>query len=59
MIDLVAEHLEEIGARCRQYGVRRLDLIGSAATGDFNPEPSDLDFLASFANTDVPGYAGR
>ena len=59
MIDLLKEHIEEIGALCRRYGVRRLDLIGSAATGDFNPATSDLDFLASFANTDVPGYAGR
>lgn len=59
MIDLVAEHLQDIGALCRRYGVLRLDLFGSAATGEFDPETSDLDFVATFANTHVPGYAGR
>jgi predicted nucleotidyltransferase len=59
MIDVVAEHLDEIAALCRQYGVRRLDLFGSATTSDFDPETSDLDFVATFADTHVPGYADR
>jgi hypothetical protein len=59
MIDVVAKHLDEIGTLCRQYGVRRLDLFGSAATGAFDPATSDLDFVATFANTHVPGYAER
>jgi predicted nucleotidyltransferase len=28
--------------------VRRLDLFGSAARGDFDPERSDVDFLVEF-----------
>ena len=48
MIELVDKHLNDIAALCRQYGVRRLDLIGSAATGDFDPERSDLDFLVEY-----------
>lgn len=59
MIALVAEHLKEIAALCRRYGVRRLDLFGSAATGEFDRATSDLDFVATFANTHVPGYAVR
>ena len=59
MIDVVAEHLDEIAALCRQYGVRRFDLFGSAATGAFDPETSDFDFVATFADTHVPGYADR
>jgi predicted nucleotidyltransferase len=59
MIDVVTNHLADIAALCRQYGVRRLDLFGSAATGAFDPETSDLDFVATFADTHVPGYAGR
>lgn len=59
MIDVVADHLAEIAALCRQYGVRRLDLFGSAATGAFDPDTSDLDFVATFADTHVPGYLGR
>lgn len=37
-----------IEALCRRYGVRRLELFGSAATGQFGPEHSDLDFLVEF-----------
>ncbi len=59
MIDVVTKHLADIGALCRHYGVRRLDLFGSAATGAFDPETSDLDFVATFADTRVPGYADR
>ena len=45
---LVAERTEELREICRAHGVKRLDLFGSAATGDFNPETSDLDFLVTF-----------
>ena len=59
MIDIVTDHRDAIAALCRQYGVLRLDLFGSAATGDFDPASSDLDFIADFADTDLPGYLGR
>jgi uncharacterized protein len=59
MIDIVTQHRDQIAALCRQYGVLRLDLFGSAATGAFDPETSDLDFVADFADIDVPGYFGR
>ena len=39
--------------------MRRLDLFGSATTGAFDPATSDLDFVATFADTDGPGYADR
>ncbi len=59
MIDAVAQHLDHIAALCRRYGVSRLDLFGSAATGAFDPATSDLDFVANFVDTHVPGYADR
>ncbi len=59
MIDVVAKHLDEIGALCRQFSVRRLDLFGSVAAGAFDPATSDLDFVATFADTQTPGYADR
>ena len=59
MIDLVANHMTEIAALCRQFGVRRLDLFGSAATDAFDPAKSDLDFVATFADTSAPNYADR
>jgi len=37
---------------CRQYRVTRLDLIGSASRGDFDPERSDFDFIVSFDGQD-------
>ena len=54
MIDIVTEHLDDIPALCRQFGVRRLDLFGSAAAGAFDPATSDLDFVATFADTRRP-----
>jgi predicted nucleotidyltransferase len=59
MIGLIEEHRAEITALCRQYGVLRLDVFGSAATGAFNATTSDLDFIATFADTEKPGYARR
>jgi predicted nucleotidyltransferase len=41
--------LEALPALCRRFGVRRLDLFGSAATGGpFDPGRSDLDLLVAF-----------
>lgn len=46
-------------ALCRRFGVRRLDLFGSAAQGRFDPATSDLDFIVEFADAGEPGYALR
>jgi hypothetical protein len=48
MIDEIELHREELQALCRHFRVRRLDLFGSAARGDFDPEQSDIDFLVEF-----------
>ena len=45
---VVAERTEELREICRAHGVQRLDLFGSAAREDFDPETSDLDFLVVF-----------
>ena len=58
MIALVAQHREAVAELCRRFGVRRLDLFGSAATGAFQEATSDLDFVADFADRS-PGYADR
>ena len=40
---------DDIRLLCRQYGVRRLDLFGSAVNSlKFDPDRSDLDFLVEF-----------
>ena len=51
MIDAITLHREELHALCRRFHVRRLDLFGSAARGDFDPERSDVDFLVEFDPT--------
>lgn len=48
MIADIERHAEEIARLCRQFGVRRLEVFGSAANGGFDPARSDLDFLVSF-----------
>lgn len=59
MIPLIESRRAEVAALCRRYGVRRLDLFGSAASGRFDAVTSDLDFVADFADPLVPGYARR
>ena len=59
MNGLIEQYRDVIRALCQQYGVRRLDLFGSAATGAFDATTSDLDFVATFADTRSPGYADR
>ena len=48
MINQIELHREELRALCHRFHVRRLDLFGSAARGDFYPERSDIDFLVEF-----------
>jgi len=50
MIDLVTQLGTELAAICRQYGVARLELFGSAADGSFDPARSDFDFLVEFGD---------
>ena len=44
----IEQHRAAIEALCREYGVARLEVFGSAATDDFDPERSDIDFLVSY-----------
>lgn len=45
----IAEKREALAALCRRYGVKRLEVFGSAARGvDFDPDRSDFDFLVEF-----------
>lgn len=48
MASVLDPHLAEIAELCRRYGVRRLELFGSATTAAFDPRTSDLDFLLEF-----------
>ena len=52
----IAQHRCGIAAICQRYGIRRLEVIGSAArANDFDPAHSDADFLVEFASGVQPG----
>jgi uncharacterized protein len=48
MHPMISQHLSEISALCRQFGVARLDLFGSCAGDAFEPERSDVDLVVEF-----------
>ena len=60
MIPEVADKLNDLELLCRRSGVHRLELFGSAATGAFRTEDSDLDLLVEFEPDALgAGYADR
>jgi predicted nucleotidyltransferase len=59
MISLVQEKTSAVEGLCRKYGVRKLELIGSAADGRFDASGSDLDFLVEFIDLGWEGSFRR
>ncbi|MCL4545127.1 MAG: nucleotidyltransferase domain-containing protein [Chloroflexi bacterium] len=60
MIASVHDRGQELQTLCKQYGVRRLALFGSAARADdFRPESSDLDFVVEFLPLQPGRHADR
>ncbi len=53
----VSEHKPELVDLCRCFHVQRLELFGSAVSGSFDPERSDLDFLVEFDPLSHSEYA--
>ncbi|MBS1784138.1 MAG: nucleotidyltransferase domain-containing protein [Acidobacteria bacterium] len=51
------EQRAELERICREHRVRKLELFGSAATGSFKPDRSDLDFLIEFEDIPSRDYA--
>lgn len=47
MVDLDA-YRSQVIELCQSLSVRRLELVGSAAREDFDPESSDIDVLIEF-----------
>lgn len=60
MIAALAQLQPQVAELCRRYGVRRLDVFGSAAVdGRFNPQSSDLDLLVEFDRSPHLGPADQ
>ncbi len=57
MIPIVAAHGAERESLCRRYSVLRLELFGSAATGEYHPADSDIDFLIEFKEWPAGSHA--
>ena len=49
---LVAQHIPEIQALCREFGVSKLEIFGSAVTDEFDPLDSEVDFLLTCPKID-------
>ena len=54
---IVSTHREQIARICRDNGIRRLDLFGSATHDGFTVGRSDLDFYVDLGEYD--GTVGR
>lgn len=52
MIPLIEENREAIAELCRQYGVQKLAVFGSAVNGTWDPAHSDLDFVVDLGTYD-------
>ena len=49
MIKAIDGHREDLRDLCREFGVKRLDVFGSALVeATFDPDRSDVDFLVEF-----------
>ena len=59
MLPFIEQDLPRIEALCRKYNVARLELLGSAARGDFDPARSDLDFFVEFTDLGWKGSFKR
>jgi len=57
MIRLIEEKRDDIARLCQRYGVRRLELFGSATDEAFDSTTSDLDFLVEFRPLKSGEYA--
>lgn len=56
-MDIIDRHADELRRLAQRHGVKRLELFGSAARGDFDMQTSDLDFLVEFVAEPPGGIA--
>ena len=50
MTGLVEDNRSRLEELCREYGVKRFEVFGSAVSGGFDGQSSDLDFLVEFVS---------
>ena len=52
MIAELSRHHDELVRLCQRFGVTRLDVFGSAVSGEFNSTRSDVDFLVELNHSE-------
>ena len=58
MNPVIEAHRDQMHRLCRQFGVERLDVFGSAAGASFDPQRSDIDFVVDFGADLFSRYFG-
>ena len=48
MLRMINNKRTEIAELCHRFHVRRLEVFGSATSGEFDPARSDIDFVVEF-----------
>jgi predicted nucleotidyltransferase len=56
---ILAQNTSQVAKLCQDLAVNELRLFGSAATGSYHPETSDVDIVVDFRDHDQPGIADR
>lgn len=59
MDTIIENHLAVVHQLCRQFGVQRLDVFGSAAGDRFDPQRSDIDLIVDFGPGQQPDLFNR
>jgi len=49
----IEHHRADISVLCREFGVKRLEVFGSATSDRFDPSRSDFDFVVEFEHADT------
>jgi hypothetical protein len=57
MVSVLKDNNNRIAELCRQFGVKRLALFGSATTKEVMADVGDLDFLVEFGDVQPGKYA--
>ena len=57
MTGLIEDNRNRLAELCREYGVKKLEVFGSAVSSGFDGQSSDLDFLVEFVPSDPAAHA--
>ena len=59
VIGIIENNRAGIAGLCRKYGIKKLEVFGSAAAGTFQRGQSDVDFFYEFDNSNTASLADR